>query len=723
MKKILLSFILVFSLFMLVGCQLTQNPEDPGTNPENPGQPENPEDPEQPENPEDPENPEEPEGIDYIAVIEEELSYIVPEVVTEDLDLITEFEFEDGSYATLSWETSQGRTLKKNGKYTQNLFDEEITLTATIGFDMLEDFHVIDFKVKTLGTEDKDEYLEIIASYLPDYVYLDMELVDRDGTYKSQNIFGNITYKSTRPDVLTDEGKYVNKSKEDQEVEFCFTVKINGITLEGSKVITVEGKKDEYYLARAQEWLTERYANVDQIYDDLELPETDDLGRVKFTWKSSDLSVISNQGILLTFEPEKNATMYAEITCNENKATWEKNFKTYTTTEVIDFIAERMHRDVIQQYNMVVYAYTADNYGYIPFYVQDIALSDLVLSTGANNTNVQYLSGESNKNVKNFKVTTGLIPWNNMGRTQIKKSLDIPGYKYGTAYITVHDTGDAVHSAEWWNELETTNDARQVSWNFTVGDTGIYQHVPLDEVAWHAGDGSARFALNDTGVKYAGPNPEITINEEDHYLYINGQKSKIGVPIISGSSKSEWNGAFANYISPAGLYTCLGENGNYYMGKVHASTYSQNVNKFYVCTSGGNRNSIGIETCINKGVDYNQVMRNTANLVANLLTFFDLDPSRVLQHRNFSGKLCPQVMIENDLWKDFNNVVENEYIIKKYLSDISFKYESNNPDILSNEGKILKAVTTDTTVSYKVTVSFNGQEKTLEKTTVIKPIK
>ena len=92
MKKILLSFILVFSLFMLVGCQLTQNPEDPGTNPENPEQPENPENPEQPENPE---NPEEPEGIDYIAVIEEELSYIVPEVVTEDLDLITEFEFED----------------------------------------------------------------------------------------------------------------------------------------------------------------------------------------------------------------------------------------------------------------------------------------------------------------------------------------------------------------------------------------------------------------------------------------------------------------------------------------------------------------------------------------------------------------------------------------------------------------------------------------------------
>lgn len=719
MKKLLLGFLCVFCLFVLAGCDLLQQPEEdpeetPGETPD-----ETPD-----ENPDETpgETPDEnPDKIDYISEIERYLEETLPEIVTEDIELIEEYEFSDGTCAQLEWETSQGRTLKKTGKYIQNLFDEEIILTATIGFDMLDDFHTFEYTVKTLGTEDKDAYLDIIASYLPDFVYLDMELVDRDGTFKSQNLFGNITYKSTRPDVLTDAGEYVNTSKEDQEVEFCFTVSINGIVLEGSKIITVEGKKDEYYLAKAQEWLTEYYDGVNQVYDDLKLPSTDDLGRVKITWKSSDLSVVSNQGILLTFEPNKEATMYAEITCNENKATWEKTFKTYNTDEVIDFIASRMHRDVVQQYNMVVYAYTADNYGYIPFYVQDLALEDLVVSTGQNNTNIQYLSGEHNSNVKRLNVTTGLIPWNNTGRTQIKKTTTESGYKYGTAYITVHDTGDAVHSAEWWNELETTNDDRQVSWNFTVGDTTIYQHVPLDEVAWHAGDGSARFSLNDTGVKYEGPNPEITIGD-DHYLYINGQKSKIGVPIISGSSISSWNGKYANHITPAGLYTCLGENGNYYMGKVHASTYSQNVGKFYVCTSGGNRNSIGIETCINKGVDYNQVMRNTANLVGNLLTFFDLDPTRVLQHRNFSGKLCPQVMIENELWTNFMNVVENEYIIKKFLNGISFKYESNNPDILSNDGKILKAVTTDTTVSYKVTVSFNGKEKTMVKTTVIKPI-
>ena len=78
-------------------------------------------------------------------------------------------------------------------------------------------------------------------------------------------------------------------------------------------------------------------------------------------------------------------------------------------------------------------------------------------------------------------------------------------------------------------------------------------------------------------------------------------------------------------------------------------------------------------------------------------------------------------MIENDMLGNFHNVIENEYIIAKYLEGITFKYESNNPDILSNEGKILKTVTTDTKVSYKVTVSYKGETKTFELSTIIKP--
>ena len=57
----------------------------------------------------------------------------------------------------------------------------------------------------------------------------------------------------------------------------------------------------------------------------------------------------------------------------------------------------------------------------------------------------------------------------------------------------------------------------------------------------------------------------------------------------------------------------------------------------------------------------------------------------------------------------------------KYLDGISFKYESHNPDILSNEGKILQTVTQDTKVSYDVTVTYKGVTKTYTLFTIIKP--
>jgi hypothetical protein len=68
-------------------------------------------------------------------------------------------------------------------------------------------------------------------------------------------------------------------------------------------------------------------------------------------------------------------------------------------------------------------------------------------------------------------------------------------------------------------------------------------------------------------------------------------------------------------------------------------------------------------------------------------------------------------------------MVENEYIIKTYLPGIQIKYESHNPDLLSNEGYILKEVTKDTKVSYTVTITYNGETKTFDKETIIKPIR
>ena len=380
--------------------------------------------------------------------------------------------------------------------------------------------------------------------------------------------------------------------------------------------------------------------------------------------------------------------------------------------ELIDLLINKMHKKEINQYMMHTYGYDRMNFGYLPFFIKDLNMSDIVSCTSPFDEDITYVNDDSkNKHVALLEVEKGLVPWENMGRPQkMKKSTDL---------ITVHDTGDVKHSAKWWNDLEKTNDEREASWNFTVGEDKIYQNIGIDEVAWHAGDGSREFSLLDTNVKFEGNNPTITLGK-DHYMYLNGKKSIIEVPKIMNARDEKMNGMDATEITKAGLYTTLGDNGNYYMADIYASNYDQNLGIYYVCTKGGNRNSIGIETDIHEGVDYNKVMRHTANLVANMLVHFNLTPDRVLQHRNFSGKHCPQLMIENNLWEEFINVVECEYIIKKYLNDLDIKYESLNKDLLSNDGEVLQEVKEDINVSYNVIVKLDNISKTYTLNTLIK---
>jgi len=70
-----------------------------------------------------------------------------------------------------------------------------------------------------------------------------------------------------------------------------------------------------------------------------------------------------------------------------------------------------------------------------------------------------------------------------------------PGTKLtGPKYITIHDTANpakganALMHAKYLKGDEAAN--RPASWHFTVDDQRVVQHLPLDEVAWHAGDGS-----------------------------------------------------------------------------------------------------------------------------------------------------------------------------------------------------------------------------------------
>ncbi len=67
-----------------------------------------------------------------------------------------------------------------------------------------------------------------------------------------------------------------------------------------------------------------------------------------------------------------------------------------------------------------------------------------------------------------------------------------PGYKMEPRYITIHDTANTQAGADARAHAQyvKTYPNLVASWHFTVDDTVIYQHLPLNENGWHAGDGT-----------------------------------------------------------------------------------------------------------------------------------------------------------------------------------------------------------------------------------------
>lgn len=233
----------------------------------------------------------------------------------------------------------------------------------------------------------------------------------------------------------------------------------------------------------------------------------------------------------------------------------------------------------------------------------------------------------------------------------------------------------------------------KAQWHYSTGNDGIFQCMPDTQRAAHAGDGSRTVSWTNSGVK-ATSNTKPTYGRSGGYLTINGTKSKIAFPSGYESTRLTWFGpAWKVY------------NGYYYIAALYYnSTYK------YVCNGGGNANAIGIESACNKGSDLWYTYQITAQLVANLLKNNNLDTTRVYGHHAFSGKDCPQTLLQlnGDPWNKFMALVESEYAILMNMSNYSISMVSNNPDILNNKGRITSIPTQTTTVSYTVTVTNNS---------------
>lgn len=80
-----------------------------------------------------------------------------------------------------------------------------------------------------------------------------------------------------------------------------------------------------------------------------------------------------------------------------------------------------------------------------------------------------------------IKIIQHLIP--------ISNKLARPRYPMKAEYITIHNTGNPGASA-LANSKYVDSVNNYVSWHFTIGKEEVYQELPINESAWHAGDGA-----------------------------------------------------------------------------------------------------------------------------------------------------------------------------------------------------------------------------------------
>ena len=279
----------------------------------------------------------------------------------------------------------------------------------------------------------------------------------------------------------------------------------------------------------------------------------------------------------------------------------------------------------------------------------------------------------------------------------------------GIEFITFHYAADMNGNANnggknlaTWNK-NNNETGNQVSWHYGTGNDGVWACQTEAYGAWHAGSSKTMTWYN-TGIEYKEGDPEfpkITLGD-DTYFYLNGQKTKV----VNTTTGKKLNGMGLAFKIVDGYY--------YLSGCYYNKDYG------YIASTGGNNNSIGIESSVAKGSDLWLTWQYSAQLCANLLLKYNLPLTRLVGHHFFSGKWCPQPMLENDMeiWWEFIELVRQEMDYFKNYSDYQLSFSTQSEHIAQN-GRITSLPEVSQCVTYDVTYTFGSETKTITLSTIL----
>lgn len=460
-------------------------------------------------------------------------------------------------------------------------------------------------------------------------------------------------------------------------------------------------------------------------------------GEGALVWSSADetIATVDQKGVVTGVKAGVVLITVKSSANEEVKASFYVTVLNNEDNEILSFILAQHNANIFTSYDLSIGgAYNTDIYSSISkiFYNHELNINTYYVSVGDAKGNLYENSNEEYGGLQ--FITFHYTGTMNRGADADNIAASMTG---SNSSVSIHYAVGNVADGNYTFALDEEGN------KIKVAATDVYQALSLNHGAWHAGDslareysnstsydtaGNKRFEWIPTGLDYDGCDLlEIKWTaSDDFYFEINGKKTTIKLPSTYDyksrntnhiyntdgtiSSQSNYTGKLFENRTPESFFNSQDFavtviDGKYYMGPTWWS-YGQ-VHEGRICAVGGNYNSIGIESCCDLGSDLWYTWQVGAQLVAKLLDENNLGIERVKGHHFFDGKNCPQPMLENDLeiWDEFIELIKAELTLRQKYSEYTIKMVSNNPDIVDDNGRIIKVPEYTTAVSYKVTVT------------------
>lgn len=150
---------------------------------------------------------------------------------------------------------------------------------------------------------------------------------------------------------------------------------------------------------------------------------------------------------------------------------------------------------------------------------------------------------------------------------------------------------------------------------------------------------------------YSGNVPQyIVVHNTDNYAATADAKRH---------AMAQFNGNFKGYSA----HEFVDDHSDYQAMPYNRGAYHVGVNyggKLFGTVN--NRNSVGVEMCVNEGSNYEKAFQNTVQVVKNLMVMLKIPADRVVSHYDVCGKNCPSEIRKKADWNRFKRLISDQKV-------------------------------------------------------------